>query len=201
MAEEPTTPPEGGAAVDDKPKGETEQTVPYERFQQANAKAKEAAAKATTLEKDMQELRSAMEERENAGLPELERERKRAEQLEKRIADAEARAEAADAKLARSSKASWVRSAAKDFTDPDDAVAFIDLDSVEDEKDAERAVKALAKSKKHLLKAEEPVLPGRVLKDGQPAANGAASKGINLTEEAQMISDNLAKFLKNRQTA
>jgi len=200
MAEEPTTPPEGGTVVEE-PEVKTEQTVPYERFQQANAKAKEAATKAAALEKDMKELRAAMEDRENAGLPELERERKRAKQLEERIADAEARAEAADAKLARTTKASLIREAAKDFADPSDAVAFVDLDSVEDEKDAERAVKALAKSKPHLLKAEKPVLPGKVLQNGQ-ASNGADASGrINLTEEAQMVSDNLAKFLKSRQTS
>jgi hypothetical protein len=197
MAEEGTTPDEGTTAVAE-PEGKTEQTVPYERFQQANAKAKEAATKAAALEKDMKELRAAMEDRENAGLPELERERKRAEQLEKRIADAEARAEAADAKLARTTKAGWVRDAAKDFTDPGDAVAFIDLDTVEDEKDAERAVKALAKTKKHLLKAEDPVIPGRVMQNGQTTQTSAQRAAQTAQEQqlaqAQALADGLRPF-------
>jgi hypothetical protein len=195
MTEEGTTPDEGTTPAE--PEAKTEQTVPYERFQQANTKAKEAATRAAALEKDMKELKAAMEERENAGLPELERERKRAEQLEKRIADAEARAEAADAKLARTTKASLVRAAAKDFTDPDDAVAFVNLDDIEDEKDAERAVKDLAKRKKHLLRAEEPTLPGRVLEGGrQVPTNGKGENGLNQQlAEAQALSDELKKFV------
>lgn len=194
------TPPDDAGTASDKDVGtgdkQPEQTVPYERFQQANTKAKEAAARATALEKDMKDLRATMEERENAGLPELERERKRAEALEKRIADAEAKAAEAEAKVARSAKAGLVRGAAKDFTDPDDAVAFVNLDDVEDERDAERAVKALAKRKPHLLRVEEPMLPGKVLVNGQTPAG---SKEDPRMEEAEMLVGGLKQFLQNQQ--
>lgn len=175
-----------------------EETVPYERFTKVNQQAKEAKAQTAALQKQLDDLKAQMDERETAGLPELERERKRAEQLEKRAAEAEAKAAEADSKLARSQKERWVTAAAKDFADPADAVAFVDLDSIEDEKDAERAVKRLAGQKKHLLKADDPVLPGRVLQNGQqtsPAPSPALA-------EAEMLADGLKKFLKkDRQAA
>ena len=177
---------------------ETEKTVPYERFVKVNKQAGEAKTQVAQLTKDMADLRREMEERETAGLPELERERKRAEQLEKRAAEAEAKATEADAKLARSQKERWVTAAAKDFADPADAVAFVSLDDIEDEKDAERAVKRLAAQKKHLLKAEDPKLPGRVLQNGQQPAT-VANGGINPSAEAEMLAGSLKDFLASRQ--
>jgi hypothetical protein len=195
MTEE-QAPPEGGApAGEEKPP--TEQTVPYERFQQANAKAKEAAARATALEKSVADLKAAMDERESAGLPELDRMKKDLERQQKRADEAEAKAAEADTKLARSTKATWIRAAAKDFTDPDDAVAFVDLDTVDDEKDAERAVKDLAKRKKHLLKGEDPKLPGRVLQNGRtpdPAATEAVRAQDKRLAEAQELAAGLAQY-------
>jgi DNA repair exonuclease SbcCD ATPase subunit len=192
------TPPTATETPPVEPK-KTEESVPYDRFQQANKKAKDAADRAKQLEKDMADLRAQMEARETAGLPELEQAKKRAEQLEKRAAEAEAKAAEADTRLARSARERWVVAAAQaqGFADPSDAAAFVDLDGIDDEKDAERAVKRLAAQKKHLLKAPEPVLPGRVLHNGQPAPAAAAS-GINLTEEARMVSDSLKEFMKNR---
>ncbi len=164
---------------------EDEQRVPYERFQKANQRAKEAAQKTAQLEKSLTELRAQMEERDNAGLPELEKERKRADQLEKRAAEAEAKAEEAGMAILRSRRQSWVTAAAQaqNFADPSDASAFVNLDDIEDEKDAERAVKRLAGQKKHLLKAEEPVLPGRVLQNGQPSAASDANPKAGLGQE------------------
>jgi hypothetical protein len=176
-----------------------DQRVPYERFQQANKKAKEAADRTKALEKDLADLRAQMDERETAGLPELERERKRAEQLEKRAAEAEQRATAAEQRVTRTQRERWVSAAAKDFQDPEDASAFVNLDDIEDEKDAERAVKQLAKRKPHLLKAEETKLPGRVLANGQAATTTTArTGGIDVVSEADELSQSLAKFLKNR---
>lgn len=177
---------------------ETEKTVPYERFDQVNKQAKEAKVQTAELQKQIEALKAQMDERETAGLPELERERKRAEQLEKRAAEAEAKASEADQKLARTQKERWVTAAAKDFADPADAVAFVNLDAIDDEKDAERAVKRLAGQKKHLLKAEEPVLPGRVLQNGQQPQPVAAG-GIDPTAEATMLADSLKDFLEKRQ--
>jgi chromosome segregation ATPase len=190
MADEPVTPTdEPTEPVDD-------QRVPYERFQQANKKAKEAADRSKALEKDLADLRAQMEERETAGLPELDRERKRAEQLEKRAAEAEQRAQDTENRLNRSQRERWVTAAAKDFTDPEDASAFVNLDEIEDEKDAERAVKGLAKRKPHLLKAEDRQLPGRVLRDGQTttADPSRPTSNIDLSEEARMLSEGLRRF-------
>jgi septation ring formation regulator EzrA len=188
MAEETTT---DETQTEETPK--TEEHVPYERFQQANRKAKENADRAKALEASVAELKAAMEEREQAGLPELDRMRKDLERITKRAEEAEAKAADADKKLARSTKAGWVRAAAKDFTDPDDAVAFLNLDDLEDERDAERVVKNLAKTKKHLLKGDEPQLPGRVLQNGQPAQNGARTDPA--LDEAYMLSNALKDFV------
>ena len=180
-----------------------EQRVPYERFQQANKKAKEAAERAKALEKDMAELRSQMEEREHAGLPELERERKRAEQLEKRLQDAEKKAEEQDRQMQRNQRERLVINAAKDFADPEDAVAVLQrsgaFDDIESTSDAERAVKRVAKDKPHLLKQDEPRLPGKVLDNGQRATATPSTGGIDLDQEAQMVSNELKRFLANRQ--
>lgn len=200
MSEETAT-PEGEAPTPTPEASPPEdQSVPYERFAQVNKKAKEAADRAKQLEKQMADLQAQMEERESAGLPELERERKRAEQLEKRIQDAEKRADEAEQRVQRTQRERWVAAAAQaqNFADPSDASAFVNLDDIEDEKDAERAVKRLAGQKKHLLKAEEPVLPGRVLENGRAPEEGPKD-GINLDAEARLVADNLKQFLANRQ--
>jgi len=182
----------------------TEQSVPYERFQKVNAKAKEAAQKTSALEKQIADLKSQMDERESAGLPELDRERKRAEQLEKRAAEADQRATDAEARILKSERKGWVTAAAQaqNFADPSDAAAFVSLDDIEDEKDAERAVKRLAGQKKHLLKAEEPTLPGRVLQNGRAATADTPKPGqIDAIGEAEMLADGLKQFLRDRQAA
>jgi hypothetical protein len=158
------------------PKGDADgstddQRVPYERFQQANAKAKEAAEKAIALEQQLSEFKAQLQEREEAGLPELERERKRAEALEKRIADAETRAEKAERSVQTAKREQWVAAAAaaQNFANPARAARLIDnLDNIEDAEQAERAVKRLAKSDSYLVKPETTPLPGRVLQDGKP---------------------------------
>ena len=179
---------------------ETEKSVPYERFEKVNRQAKDAKAQAAKLATDFAELKAQMDERETAGLPELEQARKRVEQLEKRAADAEAKAAETDAKLARTVKERWITAAAKDFADPGDAVAFVNLDDIEDEKDAERAVKRLAGQKKHLLKADgQQQFPGRVLQNGQTTSKTSGENPA--MAEAQMLADGLKQFLKDRQTA
>lgn len=162
------------------PEGETEATtedqrVPYERFQQANTKAKEAAEKASALEKQLNEFKAQLQEREEAGLPELERERKRAEALEKRIADAESRAEAAERSVQTTKREQWIAAAAaaQNFANPARAARLIDnLDSIEDPDQAEKAVKRLARSDSYLVKQDSAPLPGRVLENGKAPAKG-----------------------------
>jgi chromosome segregation ATPase len=190
MSEDTTAP--DGEVTTETAETETEKSVPYERFEKVNKQAKEAKAQAAQMAKDIADLRAQMEQRESAGLPELERLKKDMERAEKRAADAEAKAADADSRLARTTKERWVTAAAKDFTDPADAVAFVDLDTIEDEKDAERAVKRLAGQKKHLLKNEDPVLPGRVLQNGQTTA--VKPGGFDLENEAQKLADGLKQF-------
>ena len=190
MAEEATT-----EAPKETETPKTEESVPYERFAQANKKAKEAADRAKALEASVAELKAAMEEREQAGLPELERFKKDLDRAQKRAEEAEAKAAESEQKLARTAKSNLVRAAAKAFADPDDAVAFVDLDSIEDEGDAERAVKKLAKAKPHLLKAEDPKFPGRVLQNGQPAQQGQQQRDLAM-EEAHVLVEGLKQFVK-----
>lgn len=199
MSEETTTPE--GEATTPTPEQKHEETVAYERFQKVNQKAKAEAERAKTLERELSDIRAQLEERESAGLPELERMKKEMERIQKRAEEAEAKATEADSMLARSQKERWVTAAAasQNFADPSDASAFLKLDDIEDERDAERAVKRLAGQKKHLLKSEEPQIPGRVLQNGQ-ATSTTKTGGINPTEEAQMLADNLKSFLKKRES-
>jgi len=203
MIDEPATP------TDDPPTEapeKDEQHVPYERFQKVNAQAKEAKAAAASAAKQIADLKAQMDERESAGLPELDRERKRAEQLEKRAEEADKRAADAESRIQKSERKGWITAAAQaqNFADPSDAAAFVNLDDIEDEKDAERAVKRLAGQKKHLLKAEEPTLPGRVLKDGQQTPSVTPKPGatkVDMNAEAQYVATALEQFRKGRQAA
>lgn len=183
--------------------GATEDHVPYERFKQVNSKLKRAESQGERLQQQITDLQQQMQEREQAGLPELDKLKQRLEAAEQRAKEADARASEADTKLARTVKERLVVAAAKDFADPGDAVAFVNLDEVDDERDAERAVKALAKRKPHLLRAEEAKLPGKVLEDGRAVRAGQAGQGQqqgpDLLAEAEMISQGLKDLLASRQ--
>lgn len=181
---------------------QTEQTIPYERFQQANTKAKEAAQRAATLEKQVLDLTAKFEERDAAGLPELERERKAREALEKRLADADKRAEVAEQQAQRTQKERWVEAAAAElnFQKPGRAARLIDdLDAIESAVDAERAVKRLAKSDGYLVKQPEPRLPGRVLENGQPPPGDPRRE--QGSEEGTMILEGIRALQQNWQPA
>lgn len=197
MSEE-TTAPEGEAttaAAATQEKGH-EETVAYERFQKVNQKAKAEAEARKAADKKVAELMAQIEDRESAGLPELERLKKDMERAQKRADEAEAKAAEADKKLARSTKERWVTAAAQEqkFADPSDAAAFLNLDDIEDQKDAERAVKRLAGQKKHLIKSDEQQLPGRVLQNGQATTSSPQPRGFDLNEEAQKLADGLKQF-------
>jgi hypothetical protein len=92
-------------------------------------------------------------------------------------------------------KAAEKRVASQNFIDPDDATRYVDLDNIEDTDAAERAVKQVAKKKQHLLKSEEPTLPGRVLQNGQTVAqDGKAKSNIDPNAEAAMLAEGLRQF-------
>lgn len=170
-----------------------EETVPYERFQKAALKAKEAGEKAKMLETQFAELKQQFEERESAGLPELERTQKDLERAQKRAEEAEAKAATAEQERIKTTKVSWVAAAANDFHDPAEAALFVNIDTIEDEKDAERVVRDLRKKRPHLLKQGDPQLPGQVLANGQaPAAQKAG--GHDPLADAQTIAAGLSQF-------
>jgi hypothetical protein len=203
MSDEPTTPEGEGKTTEPEAQSDVEKQAFLDRLGKESAKRKEAEKRATDIEKSLAELKAQMEERESAGLPELERERKRAEQLEKRAAEAERKAEEATKAVARGQRERWVTTAAQalNFADPSDAVAFVNLDDIEDEADAHRKAKRVASEKKHLLKAEEPTLPGRVLKDGRTSTDQPKDAATNMRDEAQYVSDALVQFRKSRAAA
>jgi DNA repair exonuclease SbcCD ATPase subunit len=194
---ETTPPPEGEPRTPEKP--EDDQRVPYERFQKANKDAKEAKDRASKLEKQMADLQAQIQEREQAGMPELERERKQREAIEKRLAEAESRAEQAERDREQSRRERWVTDAASElnFKNPRVAAKLIDgLADIEDPDQAMRAVKRLAKSDDYLIKQDEPALPGRVLSDGRPSSAPTARDGsnIDLSAEAALLAEGLKQF-------
>lgn len=92
------------------------------------------------------------------------------EQLKARVAALETENTDLKAEKSKTEKATLVRGAAKNFHDPEDAVALLEtrglLTDIEDASDAERAVKALATDRPHLVK------------DGTEAATGASLQQI-----------------------
>lgn len=156
--EQPSTPP-----ADDTDASE-DRRIPFDRFDRVN---KERSA----FKKERDELARQLEERENAGLPELERERKAREAAEKRLQEADARIAEAERKAVMRDKTDWVRDAAQaaGFHSPSAAARLIDLDGVDSAEEAERQVKRLAKKEGWMVKPSEPERPeiGRVLTNGQ----------------------------------
>jgi DNA repair exonuclease SbcCD ATPase subunit len=200
MTEE-TTPPEG-----DKPEEkEDDQRVPYDRFQKVNQKAKEAADRAAKAEKDLAEIRSQLEEREQQGLPELEQMKKRLDQAEKARQDAESKAEKLEAETVKATRKGWIAAAAQEqnFIYPS-AVANldeVDLSQVESEEDAARVVKKVAKKYPKLIADEEPMLPGKVLSGGQRQERPAPKGAIDSEAEAETVAEGLRQFLKSRESS
>lgn len=116
-----------------------EQRVPLDRFRTVTAENKE-------LRSQLDELAKWKEEQEQAQLSELDRERQAREKAEQQLAETAARATSLERSV-------WIRSAASaaGFADPEDAVALIGTDVVEDSDTAAELVKALAERKPHLL--------------------------------------------------
>jgi beta-glucosidase-like glycosyl hydrolase len=194
MADEP--------AVVETPAAEGEPDVEkqafLERLNKESGKRKEAQERADKLEKDLADMRAQLEQHEQLGLPEIDRMKNELDKAAKRAEEAEKRAQEFEQQATNTKRERWIIAAAnsQNFIDPDDAVRYVELKDIESSEDAERAVKRVAKAKEHLLKKDTAPLPGRVLENGRTVA--PANDGINLTEEAQIISDELKKFLKAR---
>ena len=147
-----------------------DQRVPYERFQSANRKAKDAAERAATLERQVADLQDQVVEREQKQLPELEQLKRRLDAAERKVQDAEGRASAFETEASNARKERMVARAAQDarFVYPDDASLHLNLAEVDSEEDAVRAVKRLAKARPKLIESESPGPDlKRVLRDGQ----------------------------------
>lgn len=143
MADEATQqeqdkPLEGGKEGED-------QRVPYSRFEEVNKRARKA-------EQELADLRGKILDFEDRDKTEVERERSARQRAESQLAEL-------TGKVTSLEKGSWVRSVAAElnFHDPEDAVQHLreQLGSMEDQGDARRLVKNLAKSKKHLVREEK----------------------------------------------
>jgi chromosome segregation ATPase len=139
--------------------------VPYSRFEEVNRRAKQA-------QDELDELRTRLTEFEDRDKSETERERAARERAERQVQEL-------SQTVTGLQKGSWVRSAAAElnFHDPEDAVTYLTdrMASFEDERDAKREVRALAKRKAHLVREENkdqrPNLQ-RVFGGQQPQQNG-----------------------------
>lgn len=168
MSEENTSPDESTAPAESPVE---DNRIPYDRFEKVNKEAKAAKA-------ELAEIKRLMQERDEAGMPELEQFRKRAEANEKRALEAEQRAEAAERSVQSQKRDQWITAAAlaEGFVNPSRAARLVDdLDSIEDAGQAEKAVKRLAKSDGYLLKQPDSPLPGKVLENGQAPSGAAAA--------------------------
>jgi hypothetical protein len=160
--------------TDDKTK---DQKVPYSRFEEVNKRARQA-------EQELEDLRQKIIEFEDRDKSELDRAKDRASRAETAL-------EQLSGKVTAMEKGAWVRSAAAElnFHDPEDAVAALNLATLEDERHARREVDKLAKRKEHLVrqqKKEERPAIGRVFGGDQvTTATGTQQQQPQLTA-AQM---------------
>lgn len=165
----------------------TERTEPPAENLIGEAKRKQKAA-----EKEAEALKDRLDALEDRDRSEVEKAQRRAEKAEKDAAEYESRAKNLE-------RGGWLRSAAQaeGFNDPDDAVAFANLDDVEDQRAAKRVVKDLAASKPHLVKADDPTPPqiGRVLENGQPTTSSAKNSAQEAeVEQAKEFADTLKRL-------
>lgn len=173
MADEPTT---TTTVVTPEP----ERTVPYDRFKAVNDKLAEATRKAEEAAQKAQEL-------EDRDKTELEQVRSKLEKAEARNAELEGEVGNLSGKLTRNERSGWVRDAASkaNFIDPADALGRVNLDEVETEAEAQKAVKTIADNAKHLLASDKPDPPqvGQVIRAGQPVStNGEKDPQVEENE-------------------
>lgn len=195
MADEATTtaPDSDAKAPEAEGQQDVEKQAFLERLSKESGKRKEAEKLAADTAKQLADLRAQLEERENAGLPELERMKKDLERAMARADAAEQAREQAEQSVMNTRRENWVTQAASslNFANPARAARLVDdLQDIESPEQAERAVKRLAKSDPYLIKTEERTLPGQVLKDGRPS-NGKAPE---LDPQVQALAEGLRQF-------
>jgi DNA repair exonuclease SbcCD ATPase subunit len=177
-------------AAEATPEAPAERTVPYDRFAEVNRKAKEK-------DDQLKALTDRLEELEAQGKSESEQERLKREKAEAKLAEMQADLQSRDERLNRMEKSGWVRNAAAQagFANPDDAVAFADLDGLEEAKDADKAIKDLAKQRPYLLRQETPGQQlGQVVTDGRP---GAPPQQLDPAEQARQEGEQFVQEMKD----
>lgn len=139
----------------------------HPRFQQLNERMKAA-------EREAEELRAWKAEQERAAMTEQER-------ITAERDAALRRAEQAEDRAVKLERGQLVAAAARkaQFADPDDAAAFIDLATIEDQATADAAVAQLAERKPHLLHTETavPTTPTAIGGLTSPAPGGEPPVG------------------------
>lgn len=175
--------------------GGEDQRIPYQRFEEVNKRARQA-------EKELSDLRSKILEFEDRDKSEVDRERSARQRAEAQLAEL-------TGKVTSLEKGSWVRSVAAElnFHDPEDAVQHLrdQLGGMEDQTDARRLVRNLAKTKKHLIreekKEERPSLgqmfTGQAVQQ-QQGANGQQPQRVSAQQLAAEREAQLAKGLADQ---
>jgi hypothetical protein len=179
-----------------------EQRIPYERFQEVNKRAKNAEQRAQELEERLLRL-------ENQDKSAEDRDREARIRLEAEVNQFRSAYEA-------ERKGSWVRSAANEvnFHDPEDAISHLreQLGELEDSRDAQAAVRRLAKSKPHLVKEEKKEQPRSVPQmftgQGVQGQQGQGQRPMTAwevaqqrdVEQAKLIADKLKEFNDKRES-
>ena len=146
-----------------------------------SALKKERKARQET-ERELRDLRARFKKIEDAEKSETERLRSELDDLK---SEREQDQKQATAEREQRSKRDVVRRAASEFADPEDAIAHLslrdELAEIEDEADAKRALKQLAKDKPYLLK-QQPA-PGspldQVLQAGLPPGQAELNKALD----------------------
>lgn len=199
MAEQATqqNPAENGTPDGDAEKTGEDQRIPYSRFEEVNKRAKQA-------EQELADLRSRLTEFEDRDKSEVERAQARAQRAEQEL-------NKLMGKVTSLEKGAWVRSAAAElnFHDPEDAVSHLrdQLGGLEDQSDAKRLVRSLAKSRKHLIREEKkddrrPIgqmfageqVPQQGGQQGAPQRSPHQAAAARELEFAQGLAGELAKF-------
>lgn len=160
--------------------------------------------KRKTAEKRLADLEARFGELEDKDKPEIERLSRDLERAAKRAEEAEQRAQQIEAEASVEKRRAVVTEAAArlKFRDPSDASRFVDLNEIEDAATAERALKAVVKTKDYLVTPDTPEPRGleRVLSPGT-AGVAAQTPQRELTPDearnvahAQLAADALAKI-------
>lgn len=167
-----------------------DQRIPYARFEEVNKRAKK-------YEQELNALREQLQAHEDQGKSEVERERAARARAEQQVASL-------SSKITNLEKGSWVRSAATElnFHDPEDAVQHLrdQLGSMEDQADAKRLVRNLAKGKKHLVreekKDERPSI-SRMFAGDQAAQQNGGGQQMSPAQRARQQEADFAQGLAN----